>query len=60
MAKEGDISCKPGSHVLLLSNKLLHTLAAFNNNKHLLSHITTSVVLEFGSGLLVVLAQGFS
>lgn len=52
-------TCKSYISYQLLCNKLSHTVAAFNSNKHLLSHIM-SVALEFGSGLLVVLAQGFS
>ena len=52
-------TCKSYISYQLLCNKLSHTVAAFNSNKHLWSHIM-SVALEFGSGLLVVLAQGFS
>lgn len=46
-------------YYLLLCTKLLHTLAALNNNKHLLSH-TVLTVVEFGSTLLLVLAHGLS
>lgn len=56
--KEGYLSCKLVSHVLVINCCLPHTVAAFNGNKHLLSHIM-SVTLEFGSGLLGGSGPGF-
>lgn len=51
-------ACNSCISYLLLCNKLLHILAAFNNDKYFF-HIV-SVVLEFENSLLVVVAQGFS